>query len=164
MTTADIVEACIDSLQGDVVNEYLQQYADILRQTTEGTDAILDARGDDEYPEVTATKLLDLCRAYEQRMKVVEAETVEWCVAWLQGAQVEESGRLILTRDFIVANLRALSPNVDQEPVQTIGGNDPEYLAEVFWRNKDRRIRGERRIKCNRGYPIKRSSKDRRKS
>lgn len=146
----------------------------INSQTTEGTDALAKRQEAEEKhlddPEMWAIQLdhteqiWGLCRTYEQRLKVIEAETVEWCVAWLQGAQVEESGRLILTRDFIVANLRALSPNVDQEPVQTIGGNDPEYLAEVFWRNKDRRIRGERRIKCNRGYPIKRSSKDRRKS
>ena len=31
------------------------------------------------------------------------------------------------------------------EPVQVIGGNDPEYLAEVFWRTAERRM-GERRV------------------
>lgn len=84
MTTADVVEACIDSLQGDVVNEYLQQYADILRQTTEGTDALAKKQEAEEKhlddPEMWAIQLdhteqiWGLCRTYEQRLKVVEAE------------------------------------------------------------------------------------------
>ena len=75
MTTADVVEACIDSLQGDVVNEYLQQYADILRQTTEGTDALVAAiLNDPTCVASEAARLLEeRCRTYEQRLKVVEA-------------------------------------------------------------------------------------------
>ena len=60
--------------------------------------------------------------------------------------------------------LREAMNKYSEEPVQTIGGNDPEYLAEVFWRNKDRRIRGERRVGNDyANMPIQRSKQDRRK-
>lgn len=102
-------------------------------------------------------KIVALEGTYEQRIKVVEAETIERCAKVCE--QIETESHVKYKQDYsgywegscdgagnCVVEIRALSPKVDQEPVQTIGGNDPEYLAEVFWRNKDRRIRGERRV------------------
>ena len=65
MTTADVVEACIDSLQGDVVNEYLQQYADILRQTTEGTDALVSDLSEEANIVHCYEEMTNLCRTFE---------------------------------------------------------------------------------------------------
>ena len=134
MTTADVVEACIDSLQGDVVNEYLQQYADILRQTTEGTDALVSDLSEEANIVYCYEEMTNLCRTYEQRLKVVEAETVERC------AKVCE----------VMGFKHSECPEMS------------EYCADAIRALKVDRRKGERRI-CDINGPDKRSGNDRRK-
>ena len=86
MTTAQEVEQYADkfgdSYPATVV--YLRQYATILRQTTEGTDALAKRQEAEERHLLDRTEqvwqldhteqIWGLCRTYEQRLKVIEAE------------------------------------------------------------------------------------------
>ena len=47
-------------------------------------------------------------------------------------------GRLQNQEYFAAKGYRCVEVEVTEivEPTQTIGGNDPEYLAEVFWRDR----------------------------
>jgi len=115
MTTAQEVESCIDSLQGDVVNGYLEQYAALIQKYA---DAVAE----------NARLKAALDRYSEDEMLLIERCAVRGRLAQLEGKLVD-------------VEIRALKV----EPVQVIGGNDPEYLAEVFWRTAERRM-GERRV------------------
>lgn len=117
-----------------VINEYLRQFATLLRQTTEGTDALITA-----YLESTENKILfipkfvDLCRTYEQRLKVVEAETVGRCESVLKKIIAER--RATASRgdeaaayeadwlDVCLPAIRALSPKMAHTE-KTMGAKD----------------------------------------
>ena len=110
----------------------------INSQTTEGTDAL-----EDEYFEA-ATKpdinimidvmrrALVLCRTYEQRMKVVEAETVERCSYLADEAHHKAEGG-ITAGAYIRQQFRALSPKVDQEQRLSIAVAALQSIRE-YWR------------------------------
>lgn len=122
-------------------NEFMQPFV----CTTCGAEKLYDA---------TLASITEQRDQLEQRLKVSVSETVERCAKVCDAMNTAQyrGNKLVFQKDCakrLAEQIRALSPKVDQEPVQTIGGNDPEYLAEVFWRNKDRRIRGERRVPSN---------------
>ena len=117
----------------------LRQYAALLRQTTEGTDALAKRQEAEERHLLDRTEqvlqldhteqIWGLCRTYERLWKTSVAQTREEC------AVIAETAADVLqnsTFDGVAAAIRALKV----EPTQTIGGNDPEYLAEVFWRDR----------------------------
>lgn len=97
------------------VDELLGQFATLLRQMEAAGSPVTDAFLEEIKLQTTADNftwaiewLAEKSRHFEQLAGAIEARTVERCIAWLEGAQVDESGRLILTRNFIVANLSAL--------------------------------------------------------
>ena len=214
MTTAQEVEQYADTF-GDsypATVVYLRQYATILRQTTEGTDALV-AEHCWENRALNAERELLVA---QQRLKVVEAENarlkaamdkysedemllIERCAKVCE--QIETESRVKYKQNYsgywdetescvkykqdysgywegscdgagdCVVEIRALK--VERSPYEVMAeGNhsigvfkDGKLIAadaDVFMPPKERR-KGERRIKCNRGYPIKRSGTDRRK-
>ena len=90
----------------------------INSQTTEGTDA-LENRHVAEYEEGTDNlvhhyeEMTALCHHYEQRMKVVEAETIERCakVCEVMGAKHFECPEM---SEYCADAIRALSPKVER--------------------------------------------------
>ena len=80
MTTAQEVEQYADkfgdSYPATVV--YLRQYATILRQTTEGTDALVESHyADDGSGFIGEFVPAEVCRAYERLWKTSVAQTRE---------------------------------------------------------------------------------------
>jgi len=130
MPTAEEVEKVAKDVgeQQGLAWLYLGQFATLLRMMESGegtpeTDALVGKHTDQDVDlftnwscEASAQyqELSDHARSLELISRAVRAvaerEAIERCIAWLKGAQVDESGRLILTRDFISANLRSLLP------------------------------------------------------
>ena len=152
MPSAEVIESwivdCASEHRPAHETQWLRQFATILRQTTKGTASrqcqlcknefmqpfVCTTCGAEKLYDATLESITEQRDHLEQRMKVVEAETIERCakVCEVMGAKHFECPEM---SEYCADAIRALKV----EPTQTIGGNDPEYLAEVFWRERERR-------------------------
>lgn len=134
MPTAEEVEQYADKF-GDSYPRtvvYLRQFAHLLRQTTEGTDA-LEGSLDLMRTDKAYVAMRDLCRAYEQRLKVVEARDKDDRIT-------AENELLALLAFLINEPVVGRAAKVEKEIVARIDA------IRALHPKSDRRIRGERRV------------------